>query len=88
MPRASIAWAAAAIAAHAGGTTPLTRRRVSRARSVADPTTKNIQTQRNGFGTIIQKFQTVSDKSKCARRARAKGGGWEWPLLVAVAAVQ
>merc|ERR1719230_1814793 len=28
------------------------------------PTTKNIQTQRNGFGTFLQKFQTVSDKSK------------------------
>jgi hypothetical protein len=28
------------------------------------PTTKNIQTQRNGFGTWLQKFQTVSGKSK------------------------
>merc|ERR1719502_2616744 len=28
------------------------------------PATKNIQTQRNGFGTFLQKFQTVSDKSK------------------------
>merc|ERR1719163_2440498 len=28
------------------------------------PTTKNIQTQRNGFGTFLQKFQTVSGKSK------------------------
>merc|ERR1719271_446268 len=28
------------------------------------PTTKNIQTQRNGFGTFIQKFQTTSGKSK------------------------
>merc|ERR1719230_2325143 len=28
------------------------------------PTTKNIQTQRNGFGTFVQKFQTVSSKSK------------------------
>merc|ERR1719271_1070566 len=28
------------------------------------PTTKNIQTQRNGFGTFVQKFQTVSGKSK------------------------
>merc|ERR1711988_489412 len=27
------------------------------------PTTKNIQTQKNGFGTFVQKFQTVS-KSK------------------------
>merc|ERR1719316_1994290 len=28
------------------------------------PTTKNIQTQSNGFGTFVQKFQTVSGKSK------------------------
>merc|ERR1719201_3226285 len=28
------------------------------------PTTKNIQTQRNGFGSFVQKFQTVSGKSK------------------------
>merc|ERR1711968_179404 len=28
------------------------------------PTTKNIQTQRNGFGTFVQRFQTVSGKSK------------------------
>merc|ERR1711968_143105 len=28
------------------------------------PTTKNIQTQRNGFGTFVQKFQTASGKSK------------------------
>merc|ERR1719379_2566505 len=28
------------------------------------PTTKNIQTQRNGFGTFVQKFQTMSGKSK------------------------
>merc|ERR1711892_823160 len=28
------------------------------------PTTKNIQTQGNGFGTFLQKFQTVSGKSK------------------------
>merc|ERR1719311_858681 len=28
------------------------------------PATKNIQTQRNGFGTFLQKFQTVSGKSK------------------------
>merc|ERR1711968_8825 len=28
------------------------------------PTTKNIQTQKNGFGTFVQKFQTVSGKSK------------------------
>jgi len=28
------------------------------------PTTKNIQTQRNGFGSFIQKFQTVTGKSK------------------------
>merc|ERR1719409_2039006 len=28
------------------------------------PTTKNIQTQRNGFGTFVQKFQTVTGKSK------------------------
>merc|ERR1719487_1781419 len=28
------------------------------------PTTKNIQTQRNGFGTFVQKFQTTSSKSK------------------------
>jgi hypothetical protein len=28
------------------------------------PSTKNIQTQRNGFGTWLQKFQTVDDKSK------------------------
>ena len=28
------------------------------------PTTKNIQTQRNGFGTWLQKFQTVGQKSK------------------------
>ena len=28
------------------------------------PTTKNIQTQRNGFGTFVQKFQTVGGKSK------------------------
>merc|ERR1712146_829448 len=26
--------------------------------------TKNIQTQSNGFGTFVQKFQTVSGKSK------------------------
>ena len=32
--------------------------------AAADPTTKNIQTQRNGFGTFVQKFQTVSGKSK------------------------
>ena len=31
---------------------------------MADPTTKNIQTQRNGFGTFVQKFQTVTGKSK------------------------
>ena len=29
-----------------------------------DPTTKNIQTQRNGFGTFVQKFQTATGKSK------------------------
>merc|ERR1711918_244768 len=28
------------------------------------PTTKNIQTQKNGFGTFVQKFQTSSGKSK------------------------
>jgi len=28
------------------------------------PTTKNIQTQSNGFGTFVQKFQTVTGKSK------------------------
>merc|ERR1712070_1322373 len=28
------------------------------------PTTKNIQTQSNGFGTFLQHFQTVSGKSK------------------------
>merc|ERR1712182_76475 len=28
------------------------------------PGTKNIQTQSNGFGTFLQKFQTVSGKSK------------------------
>merc|ERR1711988_1157753 len=28
------------------------------------PTTKNIQTQRNGFGSFVQKFQTASGKSK------------------------
>jgi len=28
------------------------------------PATKNIQTQRNGFGSFIQKFQTVTGKSK------------------------
>ena len=28
------------------------------------PTTKNIQTQRNGFGTFVQKFQTTTGKSK------------------------
>jgi len=28
------------------------------------PTTKNIQKQRNGFGSFVQKFQTVSGKSK------------------------
>jgi len=28
------------------------------------PTTKNIQTQKNGFGTFVQKFQTVTGKSK------------------------
>merc|ERR1719372_13616 len=28
------------------------------------PSTKNIQTQRNGFGTFIQKFQLASGKSK------------------------
>jgi len=28
------------------------------------PTTKNIQTQANGFGTWLSKFQTVSGKSK------------------------
>merc|ERR1719486_199782 len=28
------------------------------------PTTKNIQTQRNGFGTFVQKFQLASGKSK------------------------
>merc|ERR1719396_100038 len=28
------------------------------------PSTKNIQTQSNGFGTFLQKFQTVSGKSK------------------------
>merc|ERR1711990_860013 len=28
------------------------------------PTTKNIQTQRNGFGTFVQKFQTATGKSK------------------------
>jgi len=28
------------------------------------PATKNIQTQRNGFGSFVQKFQTVSGKSK------------------------
>merc|ERR1712176_45044 len=28
------------------------------------PATKNIQTQSNGFGTFLQKFQTVSGKSK------------------------
>merc|ERR1719311_2017168 len=28
------------------------------------PGTKNIQTQSNGFGTFLQRFQTVSGKSK------------------------
>merc|ERR1719235_365084 len=28
------------------------------------PTTKNIQTQRNGFGTFVQKFQKAEGKSK------------------------
>merc|ERR1711924_162497 len=28
------------------------------------PSTKNIQTQSNGFGTFLQRFQTVSGKSK------------------------
>merc|ERR1719324_378917 len=28
------------------------------------PTTKNIQTQRNGFGTFVQKFQLAKGKSK------------------------
>merc|ERR1719487_2185894 len=28
------------------------------------PTTKNIQTQKNGFGTFVQKFQKASGKSK------------------------
>merc|ERR1711990_342159 len=28
------------------------------------PTTKNIQTQRNGFGTFVQKFQLAGGKSK------------------------
>merc|ERR1712216_518094 len=28
------------------------------------PTTKNIQTQRSGFGSFVQKFQTASGKSK------------------------
>merc|ERR1711908_48043 len=28
------------------------------------PTTKNIQTQRSGFGAFVQKFQTASGKSK------------------------
>jgi len=28
------------------------------------PTTKNIQTQRSGFGSFVQKFQTVGGKSK------------------------
>merc|ERR1719198_425948 len=28
------------------------------------PSTKNIQTQRNGFGSFVQKFQTVNGKSK------------------------
>jgi hypothetical protein len=28
------------------------------------PSTKNIQTQRNGFGTFLQKFQTVKSTSK------------------------
>merc|ERR1719408_986842 len=28
------------------------------------PTTKNIQTQKNGFGTFLQKFQTTKGKSK------------------------
>merc|ERR1719454_1588828 len=28
------------------------------------PTTKNIQTQKNGFGTFVQKFQTAKGKSK------------------------
>merc|ERR1719231_1212542 len=28
------------------------------------PTTKNIQTQRNGFGSFVQKFQTAGGKSK------------------------
>ena len=31
---------------------------------MADPTTKNIQTQRNGFGTFVQKFQMAQGKSK------------------------
>ena len=33
-------------------------------RAIADPTTKNIQTQKNGFGTFLQKFQTTKGKSK------------------------
>ena len=33
-------------------------------RVLADPTTKNIQTQRNGFGTFVQKFQKADGKSK------------------------
>ena len=36
-----------------------------RCRSLAaDPTTKNIQYQRNGFGTFVQKFQLSKGQSK------------------------
>jgi len=33
-------------------------------RASADPTTKNLQTQRSGFGTFVQKFQMATGKSK------------------------
>ena len=40
-----------------------------RCRSLAaDPTTKNIQYQRNGFGTFVQKFQLSKGNSKCVCR--------------------
>ena len=40
----------------------------------ADPATKNIQTQRNGFGSFVQKFQVCSQPSCAAAPLRHVDG--------------
>ena len=56
------------LASGASGASPTKPQVSNKAKPLAPgsnyPTTKNIQTQSNGFGTFVQKFQTVTGKSK------------------------